>query len=48
METLIIKKTLSGEIFLSDSKNNLIGFFPSIEDAAQWAKENGYRSREQI
>lgn len=47
METLIIRVTTLHGIFLMDSQNNLLGRFPTVEDAEQWCRENGYRSRVQ-
>jgi len=48
MELLIIKKRLDDLYELQDSKGFHIATYKTPEEAEQWAKENGYRTKRQF
>lgn len=46
METLFIKKhPWLSEVFLEDSKGFKIGTFNSVDEAQNWCKDMGYKSK---
>ena len=45
-ERLFIIHQLDGMVALKDSKGFKLGTFKSVEEASQWAKENGYEISE--
>ena len=47
METLIIRKSLNGYVFLVDSKGYKLSWFESVDAARKWCAEHGYKVREE-